>query len=161
MSSDTIELDEVVVRYRSGWQLGPVSATFPVGVSALVGPNGAGKTTMLAVLTGIKRPRAGTLRRDGQPVRRRRDGSGYRAHIGYVPQECTWSPSWPVEDFLAFCARMYRVPSTQVRHRCQDVMSDLNVGQFAHQPIGTLSGGQKRRVFLAAALVHDPRGAHS
>ena len=161
MSSDTIELDEVVVRYRSGWQLGPVSATFPVGVSALVGPNGAGKTTMLAVLTGIKRPRAGTLRRDGQPVRRRRDGSGYRAHIGYVPQECTWSPSWPVEGFLAFCARMYRVPSTQVRHRCQGVMSDLNVGQFAHQPIGTLSGGQKRRVFLAAALVHDPRGAHS
>lgn len=156
MSSDTIELDEVVVRYRSGWQLGPVSATFPVGVSALVGPNGAGKTTMLAVLTGIKRPRAGTLRRDGQPVRRRREGSGYRAHIGYVPQECTWSPSWPVEDFLAFCARMYRVPFTQVRHRCQGVMSDLNVGQFAHQPIGTLSGGQKRRVFLAAALVHDP-----
>lgn len=152
----TVGLDDVVVQYRSGWQLGPVSVSFPIGVSALIGPNGAGKTTMFGVLTGITTPKLGTLRRNDQVIARSGEYSRYRSHVGYVPQECSWSPSWPVEDFLAFCARMYRVSFKQVGHRCRDVMSDLNIDEFAHQPIGTLSGGQKRRVFLAAALVHDP-----
>lgn len=156
MSTNTVELDAATVRYHSGWQLGPVSVTFPVGVSALVEPNGSGKTIMLGVLTGIRRPRTGVLRRGGHTVTRRAENSEYRAHVGYVPQECSWSPSWSVEEFLAFCARMYRVSAACMRQRCRNVISDLNVEQFAHQPIGTLSGGQKCRVFLAAALVHDP-----
>jgi len=63
VSSDTIELDEVVVRYRSGWQLGPVSATFPVGVSALVGPNGAGKSTTIKAICNLVPPREGKDRK--------------------------------------------------------------------------------------------------
>ena len=151
-----VGLDDVVVRYRSGWQLGPVSVSFPVGVSALIGPNGAGKTTMLGILTGTTTPKCGTLRRNGRLIARRGEYSRYRSHVGYVPQECSWSPSWAVEDFLAFCARMYRVSSADIERRCQAVMSELNIDQFARQSIGTLSGGQRRRVFLAAALVHDP-----
>lgn len=156
MGTDSMYLDKVTAGYRSGWRLGPVTTAFNRGVTALIGPNGAGKTTLMRVLTGTLRPRSGVVMRDGDALHRRSQWSRHRATLGYVPQECRWTQSWRVGEFVEFCAAMYRVPRAEITARSEKALAAVGADELLGSRLGALSGGQRQRVFLAAALVHDP-----
>ena len=155
-SSMTLRLNEVTTGYRSGWRLGPISAAFDTGVTALVGPNGAGKTTLLSILAGIRKPQSGMVNASGQDLSGPRQWDAYRRALGIVTQNPQWPGRWAVRDFLRLNSVMYCVPRSRVNGLIDTAVEMTGTSQFLGRTMGTLSGGQRQRVFLAAALVHDP-----
>jgi ABC-type multidrug transport system ATPase subunit len=116
---------------------------------ALWGPNGAGKSTLLKCLLGLLRF-AGTIRIDGHDALTQAKTA--RGRLGYVPQELAFYPEWSGREVLAFLAKIKRVPAERV-----DVaLAEVGLSAHGAKPIGSLSGGMKQRLALAAALLSDP-----
>jgi ABC-2 type transport system ATP-binding protein len=119
---------------------------------ALLGPNGAGKTTLINLLSGLSRPDGGTLKVMGYDVVREYRQS--RRNMGVVPQELVFDPFFTVMETL-------RIQSGYFGIRDNDewilyVLERLQLADKAHSNLRTLSGGMKRRVLIAQALVHRP-----
>jgi ABC-type multidrug transport system ATPase subunit len=128
----------------------------PTGqVTALIGPNGAGKTTLLLTLATLLMPDAGTIRVAGHdPVA---DPVGVRAVCGWMPDAFgTWE-SLAVREVLATVADAYRVPRATARDRIGELLALVHLADLADRPTQVLSRGQKQRLGLARALVHDPQ----
>lgn len=123
-------------------------------VTALVGPNGSGKTTLLLVLAGLLAPDAGTVSIDGyDPVT---DGPAARARTGWMPDTFgTWD-SLTAREVLRTFAAAYRLPSASVGARVDELLALVHLSEYADRPAAVLSRGQKQRLGLARALVHDP-----
>lgn len=142
-----LELDGVVKNYGETTALDGVSLTVGEGeVFALVGPNGAGKTTLVRCATGTARPSAGSVRvLDGLPQRLDRD------RIGVLPQDFTPYERLTPRELLGYYAGLYGDAGDVV-----DVLGDVGLGGVLDKRYSELSGGQKRRVCVATALVNDP-----
>jgi ABC-2 type transport system ATP-binding protein len=127
----------------------------PGAVTALVGPNGSGKTTLLLVLAGLLQPDTGSVLVAGaDPVR---DGAAARARTGWMPDAFgTWD-SLTAREILATFAAAYRIPTDIARARIDELLATVHLSEFADRPATVLSRGQKQRLGLARALVHDPR----
>ena len=123
-------------------------------VTALVGPNGSGKTTLLLVLAGLLTPDAGTVRVDGHdPVT---DGAAARARTGWMPDTFgTWD-SLTAREVLRTFAAAYRLPAASAGPRVDELLALVHLSEYADRPAAVLSRGQKQRLGLARALVHDP-----
>ncbi len=127
----------------------------PAGeVTALVGPNGAGKTTLLLVLATLLVPDAGDVRVAGHdPVR---DPRAVRARTGWMPDAFgTWE-TLTCREVLATVADAYRLPRAAARERIEEILGLVHLHDLADRPTQVLSRGQKQRLGLARALVHDP-----
>ncbi|MFL1460825.1 ABC transporter ATP-binding protein [Roseococcus sp. DSY-14] len=149
MTDVLIEAEGLVRRFGGITAVNGVSFAVRRGeVVGFLGPNGAGKTTTMRLLAGFLAPSAGTARIAGHDVQA--DGVRARAALGYLPEGAPAYGEMSVEGFLRFCAR--------VRGR-GDVAAAMAMAQLdgvARRPIETLSKGFRRRVGLAAALLHDP-----
>ncbi|NUU16671.1 ABC transporter ATP-binding protein [Cellulomonas humilata] len=123
-------------------------------VTALVGPNGSGKTTLLLVLAGLLVPDAGSVRVAGHdPIAQ---GPAARARTGWMPDTFgTWDSLTAREVLLTFAAA-YRLSEAVARARVTDLLATVHLTELADRPASVLSRGQKQRLGLARALVHDP-----
>ncbi|MCL2423777.1 MAG: ABC transporter ATP-binding protein [Micrococcales bacterium] len=127
--------------------------TAPSGaITALIGPNGSGKTTLLLVLAGLLQPTSGTVTvagLDPQTVEA-------RGRIGWMPDQFgTWDALTPTEILVTF-AKAYGLPTAHARTRAVELLEQLHLTELAKSPARVLSRGQKQRLGLARALVHDP-----
>jgi len=124
-------------------------------VTALVGPNGSGKTTLLLVLAGLLVPDSGQVRVAGfDPVT---DSAGARARTGWMPDAFgTWD-SLTAREVLTTFADAYRVERGTAATRVDELLATVHLTEYADQPAAVLSRGQKQRLGLARALVHDPQ----
>ena len=126
----------------------------PGAVTALVGPNGSGKTTLLLVLAGLLAPDAGSVRVDG--VDPAVDGPAARAVTGWMPDAFgTWD-SLTAREVLTTFADAYRLPAASIPDRVATLLETVHLSEYADRPASVLSRGQKQRLGLARALVHDP-----
>jgi ABC-type multidrug transport system ATPase subunit len=116
---------------------------------ALWGPNGAGKSTLLKCLLGLQRF-TGAVRIDGHDILS--EAKTARGRLGYVPQELAFYPEWTGREILAFLAKIKRV----VPERVDVALAEVGLSAHGAKPIGSLSGGMKQRLALAAALLSDP-----
>ncbi|HEX6208014.1 MAG TPA: ABC transporter ATP-binding protein [Actinomycetota bacterium] len=123
-------------------------------VVALLGPNGAGKTTVVSIVAGLRRPDAGTVEVDGLDALRR--SADVRRRIGLAPQELGIYPVVSVRNNLALFGRLAGLSGAELRSRIEDVAEALRITDLLDRQGGTLSGGQKRRVHTAIALLHRP-----
>jgi len=123
-------------------------------VTALVGPNGSGKTALLLVLAGLLVPDEGEVRVAGHdPVT---DGPAARARTGWMPDAFgTWDSLTAREVLLTFAAA-YRLPRATAVERAAELLETVHLTEYADRPASVLSRGQKQRLGLARALVHDP-----
>ncbi|HEX3432369.1 MAG TPA: ABC transporter ATP-binding protein [Rhizomicrobium sp.] len=122
-------------------------------IFALLGPNGAGKTTLINIVCGIVTPSSGTISAGGHDVLR--DYRAARMMIGLVPQELTTDRFESVWDTVTFSRGLFARPPN--RAQVERVLGDLSLLDKARAQIQTLSGGMKRRVMIAKALVHQPK----
>jgi ABC-2 type transport system ATP-binding protein len=127
----------------------------PGRVTALIGPNGSGKTTLLLMLASLLAPDRGTIRIEGaDPVA---DPAGVRRVMGWMPDVLGSWASLSVRTSLELTGRLYGLDRAAARARAAELVQLVDLGPLAEQPSRVLSRGQKQRLSLARALVHDPR----
>lgn len=124
-------------------------------VVALLGPNGAGKTTLVSIVAGLRRPDAGTVVVDGLDVASR--SAEVRGRIGLAPQDTGLYPVVSVRQNLALFGELSGLSGRQLRARIATVAEQLDMADLLDRKAGELSGGQKRRLHTAIALLHSPR----
>ena len=124
-------------------------------ICALLGPNGAGKTTCVSIVAGLRRPDSGTVEIDGiDAVAHPRRA---RALLGLAPQDLGVYPVATVRENLRVFGALAGLRRAALRRRIDEVAVALHLQPLLERPAGLLSGGQKRRVHTAIALLHQPR----
>jgi ABC-2 type transport system ATP-binding protein len=124
-------------------------------ILGLLGPNGAGKTTTLRMLTGFLPPTEGAVTIAGHDLLA--DPTSARRELGYLPENVALYPEMRVDEYLAFRARLARLPSGERKSAADRAIQGCLLGEVRHQIIGTLSKGYRQRVGLAAAILHGPK----
>ncbi|MCL1961411.1 MAG: ABC transporter ATP-binding protein, partial [Desulfovibrionaceae bacterium] len=118
----------------------------------LLGPNGAGKTTLISILAGLARPTAGHVKVHGFDVQA--DYAQARRHLGIVPQELVFDPFFTVREALSFQSGYFGLHRNDAW--IDELLQGLGLADKAQANMRQLSGGMKRRVLVAQALVHKP-----
>src|SRR6202166_3647834 len=144
------------VQRRFGSVLALSDVTFEIekGVTGLLGANGSGKTTLISLLIGVLRPHGGSLQVLGMdPLK-----AGYKLpqRIGYAPEDDRFPPDVKANELVRHFAEMRGIPRRSAVVRASEVLFELGLGEERFRPIGTMSTGQRQRVKLEQALVHDP-----
>ncbi|MDE2071412.1 MAG: ABC transporter ATP-binding protein [Patescibacteria group bacterium] len=122
---------------------------------ALLGPNGAGKSTLIGIISSLVNKTAGDVSIFGVDIAR--DPSLAKTYIGLVPQEMNINIFEKVEDIVATQAGYYGTPRPQAIADAEPILKDLGLWEKRHAPAQSLSGGMKRRLMIARALIHKPR----
>lgn len=121
---------------------------------ALLGPNGAGKTTIIGILTGLVVKSSGEVRVNGISIDE--NPSLAKTHIGVVPQEFNFNIFEKVLDIVVDQAGYYGIPRAEALARAEVVLKDLGIWEKRNDKSQALSGGMKRRLMIARALMHQP-----
>ena len=132
-----------------------VTFTMHSGVYGLLGVNGAGKTTLMRMLTTLIHPTGGEIRWDGQDVFRM--DSAYRKLLGYLPQDFGYYPDFSIYDYLMYIASIKGIRPAAAKERASRLLKQVGLSQARHKKMKTLSGGMKRRVGIAQAMLNDPK----
>jgi len=122
---------------------------------ALLGPNGAGKTTIIKMVTCVARPTAGSLTVLGHPMSQA-NHTTIKARLGIVQQEESLDPDLSVEKNLTIYASYFAIPRRDAERRSAELMEFVELSEQRRARIHTLSGGMKRRLMLARALINEP-----
>lgn len=148
-----VRLDAVSCRIGHRTLLDEVSLRIDGGqVAGILGPNGAGKSTLLNLIIGLRPIGTGEAEVLGQSLPCR--DASLRRRIGVVLQETALYDELTAFENLRFAASLYAVPDS--RQRIMSVLELLGLAERAHDVVGTLSGGMRRRIAIARALIHDP-----
>jgi ABC-2 type transport system ATP-binding protein len=142
-----IVLDKLKKRNGPHFTLGPLDTTLGTGVTGLIGANGAGKSTLFRMLAGIDRQTSGQIVFKGR---------GEGPIIGYLPQDLDLPPFATCSEFLTYVAWVQGVDSKQRQHAVDKALKLTGLSDRARSPIRTLSGGMKRRLGIAHAVIHEP-----
>ena len=121
----------------------------------LLGPNGAGKTTLINSIVSLARPNSGSVEVFGRDAYR--EFREARRMIGVSPQEINLDKYLTVEETMLFHAGYYGVPKEKAKERTEELLERFALTDKRKQRVNTLSGGMKRRVLFARALMHDPK----
>lgn len=136
-------LDGVSLRVEEGELLG------------LLGPNGAGKTTLISILSGLLDPDGGEVQLFGKPFRC--TDRSLRRLVGLGTQDLSIYPGLTARENLHFFGKLYGIHGSELRTRADEVLSGVGLTDRANDRAGIFSGGMKRRLNLAAAIMHRPR----
>lgn len=149
-----VSLMKAEKRYGTGFVVGPVSLQLDQGITCLIGANGAGKSTLLRLISGTDKPSSGSvsvrIMESYEPTAKNREV------IGYMPQEFTLPSRVNAWDFLYHVAWLKRVKKQDRAAAVDQALSEVGLSDRKKSPIGELSGGMRRRVGLAQAIIHDP-----
>jgi ABC-2 type transport system ATP-binding protein len=154
MTTAAVETTDLAKRYPRVEALRGLTLRIEPGeIFALLGPNGAGKTTWISIVCGLVRPSGGTARVLGHDVVR--DSLAARRQVGLVPQEVNFDPFFTPREVLRFQMGYFGVPPDDAR--IDEVLAALDLSAKADTNTRALSGGMKRRLLIAKALVPRPR----
>lgn len=154
-----ITLEQVTKTYRGGVQaLRAVDLTIPPGLFGLLGPNGAGKTTLMRILAGILRPTSGQAHVGTHDITTERGRQAVKRTLGYLPQELGVYPDLSGREFLDYIAILKGLDDRAQRHqRVAELLDVVGLNDVAGRKLKTYSGGMKRRIGIAQALLNDPQ----
>jgi ABC-2 type transport system ATP-binding protein len=157
VSERALHISELEKRYATGVEaLKGVSIDIAEGeFFGLLGPNGAGKSTLIHCTTGLAQPTGGTIEVFGHDAIH--DYAEARQAVGLAPQEVNLDWFLTVEETLDFHAGYFGMPARERRARTKELLETFSLTDKADERTRTLSGGMKRRVILARALMHRPR----
>jgi ABC-2 type transport system ATP-binding protein len=149
-----LEVEGLTKRYRAVTALDNATLRIDAGeIFALLGPNGAGKTTLIGCVCGLVKKSFGTVKLFGADVDK--DPVAPKYQVGLVPQEINFDPFFTVRESLHIQAGYYGRPRDEAR--VKELIDALNLSDKADTQTRALSGGMKRRLLIAKALVHRPK----
>ena len=121
----------------------------------LLGPNGAGKTTTVSIIAGLLHPDSGTVRIEGHPLAG--DTDPVKRRIGLVPQDLALFDELTAQANLELFAAIYEMDGTAAKRAISEALALVGLSDRSHDRVKDYSGGMKRRLNLAAALLHNPQ----
>jgi ABC-2 type transport system ATP-binding protein len=157
VSDVACDITDLTKRYGTTLALDRVSASIGGGVTGLLGPNGAGKTTLLRIAATVLAPDSGSVALLGRDPGNARERVEIRRRLGYMPQEPGFHRNFTVFEFVDYVAILKELTDRKARHdEVRRVVGLVELSPVAHKKIRALSGGMRRRVALAQALIGDP-----
>lgn len=150
-----LSIEQVSKQYKDKKAVQGVSLRLTHGVWGLLGANGAGKTTLMRMVAGLLKPDAGRVTYDGIPIEVLK--GRYRDIFGYLPQEFGFYPEFRVRDYLEYVAALKGLPAKRAKEKIDRLLEQLTLAEVSKKKISKLSGGMKRRVGIAQALLNDPK----
>ncbi len=151
-----IEIRDLHKIYNGFHAVDGLSVTVPQGCFfGFLGPNGAGKTTTIKMLMGLAQPNAGTMRVLGMPMPQ--ESLEIRKEIGLVPDDSLLFDYLTGGEYLEFVARLYGLPRPLAKERGRELLDLFQLNENQRKLIGEYSKGMRKRVAMAAALIHRPR----
>jgi ABC-2 type transport system ATP-binding protein len=155
MSTPILQCEHLSKRFGDVLAVDDLSLEVNQGeIFGFLGPNGAGKTTTISILCGLLQPNTGSVRLFGRSAER--SDPTIRARLGFCPQATVLWEKLTCLEQLVFTGQMYDLTSAQAQRRGEMLLEALALEEKRNKLAGTLSGGMKRRLNLALALVHDP-----
>jgi ABC-2 type transport system ATP-binding protein len=155
MKETILEARNLVKTYGDFTAVKDVNLAIQEGeILGLLGPNGAGKTTIISMITGLLEPTSGHIAVDGLDLQA--DTNAVKAKLGLVPQELALYPTLSARDNLDFFGSIYGLGGKDLRERVDAMLEMVELSERAGEKIETYSGGMKRRVNIAAGLLHQP-----
>ncbi|MBC7473212.1 MAG: ABC transporter ATP-binding protein [Candidatus Sericytochromatia bacterium] len=154
---EAVEIDKISKIYEDGTQaLNEVSLKVREGkIYGLLGPNGAGKSTLIGIISGTVSKTSGTAKIFG--LDNSKDLQKAKLLLGVVPQEVVSEPVFTVFEVLDFFAGFYGVKKNDRKKKIDEVLEALHLGSKRNTRARFLSGGMKRRLMVAKALIHEPK----
>lgn len=148
-------IDNVSKTFKNKRALHNFSAELTNGVYGLLGPNGSGKSTLMRILADISKPTSGRILLNDYDISLMKDD--YRDIIGYLPQEFGVYKLFTAQRFLMYFASLKGLDRAFAKDKVDDVLELVNLTENKKQRVGTFSGGMKRRLGIAQALLNDPK----
>lgn len=156
-SKHEIVAESLVKRYGERTVVNGVSLTAGCGeIVGLLGPNGAGKTTTFYMVVGLVRPDGGSVSFKGQDITKLPVYKRARLGLGYLAQEASVFRKLSVQDNLMAILQTMKLPQSERKERMDGLLEELGLTKVAKQPAYTLSGGERRKLEIARALVRQP-----
>jgi ABC-2 type transport system ATP-binding protein len=151
-----LNVDNVSKHYGDTRALNGISlSVMPGELFGLLGPNGAGKTTLMSILAGLIAPNGGRVSLNGSELRP--NDLNWRPLVGIGTQDLSIYPELTARENLQFFGKLYGLSGAELNRRVEHVLESVALADRSHQRVGTFSGGMKRRLNLAAAIVHQPK----
>ncbi|MFA7116567.1 MAG: ABC transporter ATP-binding protein [Bacteroidales bacterium] len=153
----SIKISHLNKRYPNGYYaLKDVNLEIPGGMFGLLGPNGAGKSTLMRILVSLLEPTSGKVNVYGYDLVK--DRKKIRSLIGYLPQDFRFFAKYKTYEFLDYAARLSDMNNTKVRKaKVDEMLEKVGLYDVKDRYASKLSGGMKRRLGIAQALIHDPK----
>lgn len=154
-----IEVGRLNKVYHGGIHaLNDVDLTIPSGMFGLLGPNGAGKTTLMRILAGILRPTSGDLYIGEYDGNMEKGRMAIKRVLGYLPQELGVYPDLSAREFLDYIGILKGMDDRKIRQkRVGELLEVVSLTHVANRKLKTFSGGMKRRIGIAQALLNNPK----
>ena len=156
-SAATTFVEELTVRFGPRLVIDSLTATFPMGVTAVVGANGSGKSTLLRCLASLVRPTGGVVSIAGHIGDNATAWASARAQLGYLSQRSSFPGGYTVQESLHYAAWLRSVPKGVRGAVVSRSLATYNLQGHERSPLRTLSGGTKQRAYIAQSTIHQPK----
>ena len=149
-----LKIEHLSKQFKDKTAVNDVNLTLTPGVWGLLGANGAGKTTLMRMIADIMTPTNGAVYYDGKDIREL--GEVYRSKFGFLPQDFGYHRDFTVKDYLEYMAALKDIPTRATTKKINHLLDILSLSDVKKKKISNLSGGMKRRVGIAQAMLNDP-----
>ena len=149
-----LQVEHLCKSYRKKEALKDVNFKLGQGVYGLLGENGAGKSTLMRILTTVDFPTGGSVLYGGKNISE--VDEDYRNLLGYMPQDYSVYPGFTATDFLTYMGPLKGIPDGKLKSKISEVLEIVNLSNAANKKVKTFSGGMKRRIGIAQAILNDP-----
>ena len=150
-----LKIEHLSKQFKDKTAVDDVCLTLTTGVWGLLGANGAGKTTLMRMIADIMTSTSGAIYYDGTDIHKM--GEHYRNLFGFLPQDFGYSRDFTVKDYLEYMSALKDVPTRESTKKINHLLEILTLTDVKNKKIEKLSGGMKRRVGIAQAMLNDPK----
>ena len=150
-----LKIENLSKHFGKKLALSDINLELDSGIYGLLGDNGAGKSTLMRILVGVDKPTSGQIYYQGEDISQLKEK--YRGLLGYMPQEFSVFPRFTAYEFLTYMGALKGLSKAQLKEKIPQVLSFVNLEDVKDKKVSNFSGGMKRRVGIAQAILNDPK----
>ncbi len=150
-----LSLENLTKKYDKNTAIDNISIEVKHGVNALLGVNGAGKTTLMKLIVNTLKPTCGHIFLDKKDILE--NEKSYRNIIGFLPQDFRGYPEFTAEELMHYIGKLKNLKDNEIKDRTNELLKLVSLSDLKNKKIKTFSGGMKRRLGIAQALLNDPK----